>query len=266
MRRPFIAGNWKMNLLSREAGQLVGALAPLVAGQTNVDVVVAPPYTSLAAAREAARGSRIGLAGQDLFWRAAGAYTGQISAAMLLDAGCGSVIIGHSEARGRFGVPEEGFTAEVLAHFGDSDSTVRLKTQAAVSEGLVPIVCCGETLDERRDGATDSVVQRQLGEGLRGLSAAQAAQIVVAYEPVWAIGTAETCPADEANRVCGVIREALRSAFGDAADHARILYGGSVKAANAPELLGMAEIDGALVGGASLKAEEFAAIVQAAPL
>src|SRR5439155_661126 len=203
---------------------------------------------------------------QDIFWRPSGAYTGQVCGAMLKDAGCSHVIIGHSETRGRFGVPEEGFTEEVLAHFGESDQTVNLKVKAALADDLIPIVCCGETLAERREGRTDAVIRLQIERGLAGITAEQVAGIIIAYEPVWAIGTGEVCPCDEANRICGLIRETIRHLFGPpTAAAVRIQYGGSVKPDNAPELLRQDQIDGALVGGASLKAADFIAIVQAAP-
>jgi triosephosphate isomerase len=175
------------------------------------------------------------------------------------------VVIGHSERRGRFGVPEEGFTPEVLALFGESDTTVNLKAKAALKHGLVPIVCCGETLDERRSGNTDAVVSGQMERGLDGLTAEQVAGLVLAYEPVWAIGTGETCAAEEADRVCGVIRATIGRLFDDAtAEAVRIQYGGSVKPDNAADLLSRPNIDGALVGGASLKSADFNAILAAA--
>jgi triosephosphate isomerase (TIM) len=264
MRRQVIAGNWKLNKTIAEARELCAALVEAGLGSAGADVVVCPPYTALAAAREVLEGSGIGLGAQDLFWRPSGAYTGQVSAAMLKDAGCSHVIIGHSESRGRFGAPEEGFTDEVLAHFGESDRTVNLKTKAALAGGLTPIVCCGELLAERRDGRTDAVVRGQIERGLEGLSVEQVAGLILAYEPVWAIGTGEVCASDEANRVCGVIRETVAASFGrHTAETVRIQYGGSVKPENAPELLRQEQIDGALVGGACLKAADFIAIVQA---
>jgi triosephosphate isomerase (TIM) len=266
MRRHVIAGNWKMNKRIGEARELCATLVEAGLGRSGPEVLVCPPYTALAAAREALAGSGIGLGGQNVFWQSSGAYTGQISVPMLTDAGCSHAIIGHSEIRGRFGVPEEGFTAEVLAHFGESDQTVNLKTRAAIAGGLIPIVCCGELLSERREGRTDAVVRQQIERGLEGLTAEQVAGIVLAYEPVWAIGTGEVCASEEANRVCGVLRETVTRRFGQpAAEAVRIQYGGSVKPDNAAELLGQEHIDGALVGGASLKAADFAAIVRAAP-
>src|SRR5947209_3567285 len=185
VRRPIIAGNWKLNKTIAETRELCAALVEAGLGRAPAEVVVCPPYTALFAAREALAGSGIGLGAQNVFWRPSGAYTGQVSVAMLKDAGCSHVIIGHSETRGRFGVPEEGFTEEVLAHFGETDRTVNLKTQAALAGGLVPIVCCGELLSARRGGRTDAVVRAQIEHGLDGLTAEQAAGIVLAYEPVW---------------------------------------------------------------------------------
>jgi triosephosphate isomerase len=200
-----------------------------------------------------------------MFWKESGAYTGQIAPGMLTDLGVTHVVIGHSERRGRFGVPEEGFTEEVLAHFGENDRTVNLKVKAALKHGLTPIACCGETLDERRSGTTDAVVSGQIERGLADLTPEQATATVIAYEPVWAIGTGETCASEEADRVCGVIRETVGRLFGaGTAEAVRIQYGGSVKPDNAQDLLGRPNIDGALVGGASLKAADFVAIIRAA--
>ena len=264
MRRPIIAGNWKMNKKASEAGALIGELAAAAAAST-AEVVVCPPATSIPAALAAAEGTSIAVGAQDLFWKESGAYTGQIAPSMLTDLGVTHVIIGHSERRGRFGVAEEGFTPEVVALFGESDKTVNLKLHAALKHGLVPIVCCGETLDERRAGTTDQVVAGQIERGLDGVTAEQAAALVIAYEPVWAIGTGETCAAEEADRVCGVIRSTVGRLFGaDAADAVRVQYGGSVKPDNAVDLLSRPNIDGALVGGASLKSSDFNAIIAAA--
>jgi triosephosphate isomerase len=268
MRRSIIAGNWKLNKTIAETRELCQSLLAALGGVTATggpEVLVCPPYTALAAAREVLDGSGIGLGAQDVFWRPSGAYTGQISVSMLRDAGCTHAIIGHSEKRGRFGVAEEGFTDEVLAYFGESDRTVNLKVHAALAGGLDAIVCCGELLAERRDGRTDEVVRRQIEAGLAGLTPEQTAGLVLAYEPVWAIGTGEVCAPDEANRVCGVIRDTIARRFGTpAAEAVRIQYGGSVKPDNAAELLHQPHIDGALVGGASLKAADFSAIIHAA--
>jgi triosephosphate isomerase len=265
MRTPIIAGNWKMHKTVAEAVSLVEALKPRVAERTDVEVVVCPPYTALAATNAALQGSAIRLGAQDVFWKESGAYTGRVAPGMLLDVGCVYAIVGHSETRGRFGVLEKEMTEEVLAFFGENDTTVNLKAKAALARGLTPIVCCGELLAEWRDGRTDEVVRRQIERGLAGLSPEQVEGLVLAYEPVWAIGTGEVCASREANRVCGVIRDQVRRQFGaPAAEAVRVQYGGSVKPDNAADLLRQPEIDGALVGGASLKAEDFAAIVHAA--
>jgi triosephosphate isomerase len=253
-----------MNKSALEAGALVRELVAAVP-ETGVEVVVCPPFTSIPAAIAAAAGMGVRVGAQDLFWKESGAYTGQVAPAMLTELGVTHVIVGHSERRGRFGVPEPDFTDDVLRVFGETDTTVNRKTLAALRQGLVPIVCCGETLSERRAGQTDAVVAGQIEQGLEGLSPEQAAGIVVAYEPVWAIGTGETCAAEEADRVCGVIRATVDRLFGGAAaDAVRVQYGGSVKPDNARDLLGRPNIDGALVGGASLKAADFLAIVAAA--
>jgi triosephosphate isomerase len=208
----------------------------------------------------------IALGAQDVFWKEQGAYTGQIAPSMLTDLGCRYVIVGHSERRGRFGVPEPDFDATILAHFGDSDATVNRKLRAALAAGLIPICCVGETLAERQQGRTDTVVSLQTEAALNAVPAEQARQVVFAYEPVWAIGTGEVCQAEEANRVCGVIRQAARRRYGsETAEAIRIQYGGSVKPDNAVSLLAQPEIDGALVGGASLKVPDFLAILAAAP-
>jgi len=264
MRVPILAGNWKMHKTPAEAAALIAELAA-PAAETRAEVVVCPPFTALGAAVAICADTRIAVGAQDVFWKDSGAYTGQVAPGMLTDLGVRWVILGHSERRGRFGVPEEGFTPEVLAHFGETDRTVNLKLHAALRHGLRPIVCCGETLPERREGRTDAVVAGQIERGLAGLTPEQAAGLVIAYEPVWAIGTGETCAAAEADRVCGVIRAAVAAAYGPAAgEGARVQYGGSVKPDNAADLLARPHIDGALVGGASLKAADFAAILRAA--
>jgi triosephosphate isomerase len=264
MRTPIIAGNWKLNKTSGEAFELANQVLQLVVGAT-AEVVLCPPFTALHSVGRAIGSSPLRLGAQNVFWKESGAYTGQIAPGMLRDLGCDFVIIGHSETRGRFGVPEPGMDETVRAHFGESDATVNLKAKAALAAGLTPIVCCGELLAERRDGETDTVVSGQVTRGLAELSAEQVGGLVIAYEPVWAIGTGEVCASEEANRVCGVVRAAVRDGWGaTAAETVRIQYGGSVKPDNAAELLKQPEIDGALVGGASLKAEDFAAIVRAA--
>jgi triosephosphate isomerase len=245
VRTPFIAGNWKMNTTEAEAIELARAVAVSAAGAA-VDVAVCVPFPHLAAVREALRGSRIAVGAQDVYWEAKGAFTGEVSVAMLADY-CRYVIIGHSERR---------------HFFGESDEWVRRKTEAVLASALDPIVCVGELLEERRGGRTDAVLARQIAEGLAGLPLT--ARITIAYEPVWAIGTGETATPEVAQAACAFIRGELRKLCGGVADAIRIQYGGSVTPANAAELLGQPDIDGALVGGASLKAEQFAAIVAAA--
>ncbi len=265
MRKKIIAGNWKMNKTVGEALALVEALKPLVGGKQGVEIVLCPPFTALYAVSQALQGSSIQLGAQNVFWINSGAYTSSIAPDMLTDVGVRYVIIGHSETRGRFGVALEGFTGEMLALFGESDATVNLKTLAALNKGLVPIVCVGETLAERKAGRTDEIVIGHVTRALRGVDADQVPGVVFAYEPVWAIGTGEVCAADEADRVCGVVREAVAELFGRAAaDAVRVQYGGSMKPDNAVDLLARPNIDGGLIGGASLKAADFAAIVNAA--
>lgn len=264
MRKKIIAGNWKMNKTIPEALALVADLKQTVGAETAVDVVVVPPFTAVYPVAQALKGTSIGVGAQNLFWKASGAYTSQVAPAMVVDAGAAYVIIGHSETRGRFGVAEPDFDDDALKLFGESDATVNRKAKAALEAGLVPIICIGETLAERKAGNTDSVVSSQTAKALEGIAAGDAARIVFAYEPVWAIGTGEVCGADEADRVCGVVRATAGKALGAAAaDVVRIQYGGSMKPSNAKELLGKPNIDGGLIGGASLKAADFTAIVAA---
>ena len=263
MRTPIIAGNWKLNKTIDEATAFVAELRPLVESAYGVEVLLCPVFTALAATVKAAEGSEIGVGAQDIFWKVSGAYTGEVSAPLLHDAGATYVIVGHSERRCRFGVPEPELEGDAGRVFGDNDTTVNKKTLAAIEHGLTPIICVGETLAERKAGQTDATVQAQTRAALQGVDDED--DIVFAYEPVWAIGTGETCEAEEANRVCGVIRATVAEVLGDsAAMRVRVQYGGSVKPDNAADLLGREHIDGALVGGASLKADSFAAIVQAA--
>lgn len=251
MRRPVVAGNWKMNLGPAEGAALVRDLLPRVEDvSADCDVVVCPPFTSLGAAAEALRGSRVGLGAQNAHWEASGAYTGEISPMMLLTVGCQWVILGHSERR---------------QLFGETDDGVNRRTGAALAAGLLPIVCIGETLADRESGRVRQVVLGQMDRSLAGLSAQQVGTLAVAYEPVWAIGTGRTASPDQAQEVHGLIRGRLGETFGAAAAGAvRILYGGSVKPDNAAELFGRNDIDGGLIGGASLKVADFAAIVRAA--
>ncbi len=265
MRTPIIAGNWKLNKTIGESVAFVEALKPLIESVESVDVLLCPVFTALAATSEAAQSSAIHIGAQDIFWKDSGAYTGEVSAPFLLDAGCTHVVIGHSERRGRFGVSEPDLEGEAGKIFGDTDGSVNKKLLAALEAELFPIICVGETLDERRENRTDEVVQNQVRAALQGVSEGVVGGLIFAYEPVWAIGTGETCEAEEANRVCGLIRSAAGEMGGEGAgERVRVQYGGSVKPDNAADLLGREHIDGALVGGASLKADSFAAIVRAA--
>lgn len=231
-----------------DAVRLASRLKSLVSDVTDVDIMIAPCFTALESVAAALEGSNIRIGGQDLFWEVEGAFTGQISASMLKAAGCSHVIIGHSERR---------------QYFGETDETVNKKVHAALRGGLLPMVCVGESQAEREEDQTFPVVQRQLAEGLKGLAAEEMHQVSVAYEPVWAIGTGKTATRDQAQEVHVFIREQVEKAAGNSvAKGMRILYGGSVKPANIAELMAMADIDGALVGGASLDADSFAAIVR----
>ena len=262
---PFIAGNWKMNKTVDETTTFIEEFAPLVADINGVEIILAPTFVCLHAAGKALGRANIGLAAQNMFWKESGAYTGEIAPPMLKAAGCRYVIVGHSERRARFGVPEAELTEELVKVFGDNDATVNRKTHAAFEFGLTPIVCVGETLDERKTGKTDSVIDYQVRRALEGLTAQQVKTVIMAYEPVWAIGTGEVCDAPEAGRVCGVIRSVVGDLFGtNAADAVRVTYGGSVKPENAEGLMQQEDIDGGLVGGASLDAESFAQIVRIA--
>ncbi len=264
-RVPLIAGNWKMNKTVGEGVTLAKELMPRVEGLQKVRVAVCPPATSLHAVGQAIAGSAIALGAQDMFWAESGAFTGMLSPLMLLDVGCSYVIIGHSERRGRFGKPDESLSPEATSVFGDTDVSVNLKVKAALKHSLIPIMCVGETLPEREAERTDDIVQGQVTAGLSGLSAEQVAGLVLAYEPVWAIGTGRACDAIEANRVCGLVRGTIRDLYGEkAAAAVRVQYGGSVTEENAHELISQPEIDGGLVGGASLNPAKFSQIVQAA--
>jgi len=246
MRRPVIAGNWKLFKTIAEATAMVNELRPLVAGNTTVEIVVAPVFTALSRVAQALSGSNVRLAAQDCYWQEEGAYTGEVAPGLLADAGCSHVIIGHSERR---------------QYFGETDETVNKKAKAALAAGLTAIVCVGETLAEREADSTFAVIEKQLRGGLAGLTTELLAQTIIAYEPVWAIGTGKTASDDQAQEVHAFIRTLLAQMFcHEVADVMRILYGGSVKPDNVKGLMGQADIDGALVGGASLKADSFAAI------
>jgi triosephosphate isomerase len=247
-RTKFVCGNWKMFKTAGEARELVRALAPLVQG-APVQVAIAPPFTALAAAVEAAKGTRIEVAAQDVHWETQGAFTGEISPLMLKDLGVAHCIVGHSERR---------------QFFGETDETVQKKTRALLAAGVLPIVCVGETLAQREAAETMAVVARQVRGALQGLAGQELARLTVAYEPVWAIGTGKTATTAQAQEVHAAIRGILRELGGAAADEIRIQYGGSVKPDNAAELMAQPDVDGALVGGASLKAEDFSKIVKGA--
>jgi triosephosphate isomerase len=247
MRKKVIAANWKMNKTSQEARDFFRDFLPLVAGHERDEIVVCPPYTSVDAAIAASQGSGIAIGVQNVHWKAEGAYTGEISAPMLLSLGVTHVIVGHSERR---------------QYFGETDDTVNLRLKTALEAGLNVICCVGEVLEEREAGMTDDVLRRQCVRAFHAISAKKAGKLVVAYEPVWAIGTGKTATPEIAGQAHGVIRREAAEVFGEEfAAKLRILYGGSVKPDNASVLMAQEEIDGALVGGASLDAKSFAAIV-----
>ncbi len=247
MRKPVMAGNWKMYKTAVQTSEFFQNFAPAVAKASHADVVICPPFVNLPAAIEEARGTAIGIGGQDVFWLKEGAYTGEVSAPMLAAIGCGWVIIGHSERR---------------QYFHETDETVLKKTVAALEAGLTPIVCVGERLEEREAGSTEAVLAGQCAKGIWGLTPEQFAKIVIAYEPVWAIGTGKTATPEIASAAHAYLRSQVGARYGsDAALRARILYGGSVKPDNIKGLMAQEDIDGALVGGASLDPASFAAIV-----
>jgi len=247
MRKPVIAGNWKLFKTTPEALELVTNLKPLVKDNRSVDIVVAPVFTVLGSVKQALNESPVKLAAQDCFWEEEGAFTGEVSPKMLLDAGCSHVIIGHSERR---------------QYFGETDATVNRKIKAALQAGLTVLFCIGETLAERDADKTFHVLRTQLKGGLAELDAARLSNVVIAYEPVWAIGTGKTATDDQAQEAHSFIRGVVTDIYDKAtAEAMRILYGGSVKPDNIKGLMTQPDIDGALVGGASLKAESFAAIV-----
>ena len=249
MRTPVIAGNWKMNLVVGDALSLVEELKELLAEVTDVEIVVCPPYTALYPVGQALAGSTIALGGQDCYPVENGAYTGEISPSMLKDAGCAWTIVGHSERR---------------RYFDETDDFLNRKLKFALASDLKVMFCVGETLEEREAGEMDDVLRRQVREGLEGLREADFGRLLIAYEPVWAIGTGLTATPDQADEAHGFVRALVREQFGDTVSEGlRIQYGGSVKPENAVELMEKSNVDGALVGGASLKAESFASIVKA---
>ena len=244
-----IAGNWKMNKTPAEAAELIGAIKPLVKDAT-CKVVVGVPFIDLHAALKATAGSNIGVAAQNCYWEKSGAFTGEISADMLAQLGVQYVILGHSERR---------------TFFGDNDLTVQKRVRGALDAGLTVILCVGEYLEQREQGITGEICSMQTKIALGGVSAEEMERVIIAYEPVWAIGTGKTATAEQANEVCHLIRETLAELYGaDVAAATTIQYGGSMNAANAAELLAQPDVDGGLIGGASLKANDFATIVAAA--
>ena len=248
-RRAIIAGNWKMNKSPREAQQLIEELKPLVA-DAQCDVVLCVPFVSLFAAMEAAKGSNIKIGAQNCHWEKSGAFTGEISAQMLSECGVEYVIVGHSERR---------------QYFGETDVTVNKRMRAAISEGLNVIVCVGETLEQRELSITDEILSQQIKVAFMDVTEEQLPQVTIAYEPVWAIGTGKTATSDQANLACAHIRDIMAELFGwEVADEVRVQYGGSMNAGNAAQLLDEPDINGGLIGGASLKAEDFSKIIEAA--
>ena len=247
MRYPFIAGNWKMFKTVHETVVYVKEFRSLVKDIEDVEIVLAPPFTALHAAAEAARNSNVGIAAQDLYWEREGAFTGEVSAGMVREAGADYVIVGHSERR---------------TLFGETDASVNRRIGAAIAAGLVPIVCIGERLEEREAGQTLTVLDRQITGAFDHVTGEQIGALVIAYEPVWAIGTGRTATAAQAQEAHAHVRQRLRQWFGaTAADECHVIYGGSVKPENARELVGQPDVDGALVGGASLDVTAFAEIV-----
>ena len=246
-RRPLLAGNWKMYKTRAETAAFCAAFVPLVAGVDDRDVLLCPPAVSLETALAATRGSTVMVGAQTMHFAAEGAFTGEVSPGMLAELGVSHVILGHSERR---------------QYFAENDGDLARKVRAALDAGLTPVLCCGETLEEREAGQTESRVGAQLDADLADIGAAELAAVAIAYEPIWAIGTGRTATPEQAQETIGFIRAVLRARFGDAADRARVLYGGSVNAANVDSLMAQPDIDGALVGGASLEPESFARIVK----
>ena len=250
LRRPVIAGNWKMNMTPSKAKALISELAPKVEGKNECDIVLCVPFVDIAVAKEAAEGTNIKIGAQNVHFAKSGAYTGEIAADMLVEAGAEYVVIGHSERR---------------QYFGETDETVNLRTKAALEGGLKVILCVGELLSQREQGITAEIVSLQTKIALQGVTAEQMKKIIIAYEPVWAIGTGKTATADQAEEVCAIIRGVIAGLYDDAVAKATVIqYGGSMNAANAAELLSREDIDGGLIGGASLKSEDFSIIVSAA--
>lgn len=248
MRTPIIAGNWKLNKTRAEAEALARGVVEATRDVKNIEIVLCPVYTSLDAVQRIIAGTQVKLGAQDCYWEENGAFTGEVSPSLLKDAGCSYIIIGHSERR---------------QFFGETNETVNRKVKAVLASGLTPIMCVGETLAEREAGKMQAVVADHVRNGLAGLGAQEIEKVVIAYEPVWAIGTGKTATPGQAQEVHALIRQILKEIVGaEAAEKVRIQYGGSVKPDNAKELMGQPDIDGALVGGASLKADSFAGIIK----
>ncbi len=246
MRKPIIAGNWKMNMTPDEAKALVSELIPLVK-DAKAEVVVCPPYVDLSVVQPLIAGTNIKLGSQSIHWAAKGAFTGEVSADMLKAFGVSYAIIGHSERR---------------QYFGETDESVNARAKAAIATGITPIICVGESLDQREAGETDAFVSGQTVAALKDIPAADVEKLVIAYEPIWAIGTGRTATNEQANETIGVVRAAIAGVYGrETAEKVRIQYGGSMNPKNATELMAMPEIDGGLIGGASLKAEDFSKVV-----
>ncbi|MBU3934164.1 MAG: triose-phosphate isomerase [Candidatus Omnitrophica bacterium] len=250
MRRPIIAGNWKMNKTVEEALELVGRLKTRLREAGDIDIVVCPPFTALEEVAKITQDANIQLGAQDVHWEDSGAYTGEVSCSMIKELGCRYVIIGHSERR---------------ACFGETNESVNKKARAVLRHNLIPIICVGERLEQRERGETFEVIKGHIENGLKGISAEEMKKVVIAYEPVWAIGTGKTATPDEAQEAHGFIRGLLREFYDqDTAGSVRIQYGGSVKPDNISDLMAKADVDGALVGGASLKVDSFVKIVEGA--
>jgi triosephosphate isomerase (TIM) len=248
-RTPFIAGNWKMHKTVAEAERYIQALLPQVAAVDGVEIVVCPPFLALGALVDSARGSQVGIYAQNMHEADTGAYTGEVSAAMLSELDVAGVVLGHSERR---------------QHFNETDKALQLKVPKALETGLTPILCVGESEDERERGETERRLRNQVQEGLEKVSAERLPEVVIAYEPIWAIGTGKTATAEQAQEAVGFVRALVEDQDKAAGQAVRILYGGSLKPDNAPEILALPDVDGALVGGASLQADSFAKIVEAA--
>ncbi|MBE6582376.1 MAG: triose-phosphate isomerase [Ruminococcaceae bacterium] len=250
VRKAVIAGNWKMNMTPSEAEKLINELKPMVEGKNGCDIVVCVPFVDIATVVNAVKGTNIKVGAQNVHFKKNGAYTGEISADMLKECGVEYVVIGHSERR---------------QYFGETDETVNLRLKAALDAGITPILCVGEVLTEREQDVTAEVVARQTKIALLDVDADAVKNVIIAYEPVWAIGTGKTATSDQADEVCGIIRDVLAAKYGkDVAEAVTIQYGGSMKPDNAKELLSKYHVDGGLIGGASLKAADFTAIVDAA--